>query len=708
MWRLAVLVGLLLATALAGCAPDPPAAAPPREMAVQPGSEGQPAAPMPRYGNPQVLGQPIPAQPVFTPSAANSAAIPSAARAPASLEEVDCTQYVPSDSLAVTVFWPRRSLSKPEVAILPIQEMIEQMATSDLSVDLRAPGVFLRASRIRLSQIEMAIHIVDRLRGGAAAGNNRPESGAWLEAEQSAEFFGSVSDAYILRFIGPAPREGAMAMLFQPQEVSLAGKTYYGRGMDNSRTAAFFPDERTLILGEETLVRKMIVYQMLPAPGPVADFLRGLDPEHDISSFINWQRLRAQLPAEVRTTPLYQSLADRLVTAKVLVRLSARPSLRLVLEGANPDAAAHLEGAARRWVEIAGQYGNDAQASAREAERLGTDWERLASRVLSAMRVEQVGKRVEISLIDFLGLGEAFALADLLASGGRPQFASTTEPPPEPNDSGAAAEIRQLIPAAAGIRLADFVVFASSGDAPKPEQFKEHPLTLGLMNCWKYDDEIQAVYRAQFEEFCFLTPGDPDPAQIGQVMAASSWLGYCSMIQPEYITDLTCRTDAQTAQGTVSFQVPGLFQGKVRYAARRIAGAWQITEFQMPARTWKFARDQQGSWHWSDLYGDVTDPRRAPAEFPVMGRVTWRKKPLTSGQIEFFHERFPEWPFAGKSLRAGVNNSGVYSIDLPKGIYFVRIVGAAKEIPEKYSRLDTSGLRAEIKEQDQVVNWNLQ
>jgi hypothetical protein len=46
----------------------------------------------------------------------------------------------------------------------------------------------------------------------------------------------------------------------------------------------------------------------------------------------------------------------------------------------------------------------------------------------------------------------------------------------------------------------------------------------------------------------------------------------------------------------VSFEVPGLYQGKVQYAAQRHHGKWLITEFIMPAYGIHLVRADDGLW----------------------------------------------------------------------------------------------------------------
>ncbi len=54
-------------------------------------------------------------------------------------------------------------------------------------------------------------------------------------------------------------------------------------------------------------------------------------------------------------------------------------------------------------------------------------------------------------------------------------------------------------------------------------------------------------------------------------------------IHLDRITDCTFKTDGDTATGTVSFTVPGLYKGKAHFYAERHEGEWFICQFSMPS-----------------------------------------------------------------------------------------------------------------------------
>ncbi len=172
------------------------------------------------------------------------------------------------------------------------------------------------------------------------------------------------------------------------------------------------------------------------------------------------------------------------------------------------------------------------------------------------------------------------------------------ETPNVPDGSGETAEaIRALVPAAAGIQNAAMYSVAASATAPTPTSFESKTLTTMLFT---YEIDPTDLHEAQAEEFRFLSP-KPKPAVLAAESGRTQQLGYFSMIQPDRITDFTCKVDGDRAKGVVSFGVPELYMGKVHYIAERAADRWEIKEFDLPAHGWRFVRIEEGTWEWVRL-----------------------------------------------------------------------------------------------------------
>ena len=102
--------------------------------------------------------------------------------------------------------------------------------------------------------------------------------------------------------------------------------------------------------------------------------------------------------------------------------------------------------------------------------------------------------------------------------------------------------------------------------------------------------------------FKFLTDPKPiDPAKLaGAIMGPKDKDGKfrktATVIQPEYITDCTCKVDGATATGTVTFKADKVYEGKVEYTARKKDGKWRIEEFRLPDGEFATTLSADGKW----------------------------------------------------------------------------------------------------------------
>jgi len=160
-------------------------------------------------------------------------------------------------------------------------------------------------------------------------------------------------------------------------------------------------------------------------------------------------------------------------------------------------------------------------------------------------------------------------LGAVLAAVGWSFYSSAGSAPPpngplvrkEPDASEEAAAIRALIPAAAGMRNADMDTvdkIAAAGTVPRFNALQEHTLSVILM---VYGIHPPGLYEAQAEELRFGPNAGGE--SLAKEIRRTRQLGYYSMIQPDRITDFTCKVDGKTAKGIVSFKVPDLYQGRV-------------------------------------------------------------------------------------------------------------------------------------------------
>ena len=233
---------------------------------------------------------------------------------------VSCSagSIVPPDALFVSVVFPRRTLSRPELAGAPIAQVLQKIGHLDRPVEMPVPTRFLTDLGVPLENVEQAICVVTGIRttGDASSAEEelderiprtgRVEEHAAPDREQDSWLYGPLMEAYVVRLTGPAPRDEAVDLLFRPQEIALGGKTYFGQGKDTGAVAVHFPDERTMIVGEERVVRQMLA----PADRPQCDWPRpwtDLTCEADILGVIDVAAVREQLSDGAETGPAVES-----------------------------------------------------------------------------------------------------------------------------------------------------------------------------------------------------------------------------------------------------------------------------------------------------------------------------------------------------------------------------------------------------------------
>lgn len=153
---------------------------------------------------------------------------------------------------------------------------------------------------------------------------------------------------------------------------------------------------------------------------------------------------------------------------------------------------------------------------------------------------------------------------------------------------------KELLPAAAGISNADFEALSEN---PRPDVVKSKSLSLVLLTL----RPTKTPDAAKDKEFRFL--GDTiNPSDIARAMWRSKDEGYASFIQPKYITDCTCESTAERAEGIVTFK-HDLFTGRIPFVAQATKDGWIITEFRLPQYKTKVVRDKDGVWSQEDLKG---------------------------------------------------------------------------------------------------------
>jgi hypothetical protein len=469
--------------------------------------------------------------------------------------------------------------------------------------------------------------------------------------------------------------------------------------------AVHFPDERTMIVGEERVVRQMLA----PAdrPSALGAALDQVDREADIQGAIDVAAVRDQLKRQTGKGPQSKDAADDATVATFSVQLDSRPSAKVVVRAKDAEASAEIVellrngiAAVREQLEAMSPW--HAETEVQEFRTLVRD---LFARGLNSLKVERVEDRVEITLADFAPLKDLTALLNLFSATTLRDAIVPLPPVPLFDEDGTATAIRRLIPPAAGCRAEVVCTIARSPTTPKPQDIMKD---LGLsMIVLTYRIPPPGMYAAHAEEFRF--DALPRPSKLAEELLRNRYLGYYSMIHLDRITDFTCDVQGETAKGSVSFKVPRLYEGKVQYLAERVEGRWRIKELHLPIHRWRFVRTEDGQWKWFNTFGDVGDlVRRAgpasprwPGQQSVSGKITLDGKPLTEANIEFLHN--VDVLFQGSAFV----QDGSYRTKLPTGSYHVIILNSRPEVPNKYRTPDRSGLMIEVKEEENTIDFDL-
>jgi hypothetical protein len=155
-------------------------------------------------------------------------------------------------------------------------------------------------------------------------------------------------------------------------------------------------------------------------------------------------------------------------------------------------------------------------------------------------------------------------------------------------------QAKKLLPEAAGISNADFRALMED---PRPETVKSKSLSLVLLALKPPEKNPDAA-----KEFRFFEDKPRPVSDVLDAMWISKDEGYASILQPKYITDCTCESTAERAEGLVTFQCD-LFAGRIPFSAQATKDGWVITEFRLPQYKTKVVRGKDGVWEQQALTG---------------------------------------------------------------------------------------------------------
>jgi hypothetical protein len=163
----------------------------------------------------------------------------------------------------------------------------------------------------------------------------------------------SVAPGLIVRFAEPPDRKQLITKLLKEvREETVDGKTYSKSTTEKiggAAMAGYMPDDRTLLIATEPLLRKMMEARQVQ--GPLVDRLRSLPPDRDATVVCAVRAMRSPLSggaSQVREVlPLkleeWAALPQRVEVLAASVNLKSDPFLQVVLDCAVEESAAALE-----------------------------------------------------------------------------------------------------------------------------------------------------------------------------------------------------------------------------------------------------------------------------------------------------------------------------------------------------------------------------
>ena len=155
-------------------------------------------------------------------------------------------------------------------------------------------------------------------------------------------------------------------------------------------------------------------------------------------------------------------------------------------------------------------------------------------------------------------------------------------------------EILELMPVAASMSLEAMKQLGSSQASPTLDSVKSQSLTVLFLffNPNHVDVSVEDFER----HVAWFANTYPRPSELIAPMMASQNDGYASVIQPGSINALGCKIEGDHATGRAIFELTGIFEATVDYAAQRADDSWKITSFEIPRLQAKTVLQDDGSW----------------------------------------------------------------------------------------------------------------
>jgi hypothetical protein len=607
----------------------------------------------------------------------------------------ELAQYVPNNSLAAIVVRPAKTLATPGLEVTG--EFLERLSyTGDNTLQSRS--MLLRGVGLKLADVEQAIYVVDAIRKPRRFKEGDELGG---EVQAALSLYGPLVDAYVLRFKKEIPDFAVNSLLYRPKRVEFADKSYFGQGSDVDAAAACKLDSRTALFGSERAVRKMLAARK-GEPGDFRTAIQNANSERDVVLVVNTAAIQSAFHGELMSAPTAKLIFESTNLTTLEIDVAPQVAIHLCGETADAQSARNVKSAIEELIVTAKQNMPPIDQVRNPVAKLLVE---TASKGLNALKISVSERELTIDAVDLVTFDELRQIITNVISRPRRPLAASYDAAVKVVSTGDAAAIRALIPMAAAMSTETMTHIAVSDSLPELPHFRDQPLSLSVLRLQSVTEDVAALYPGLADEFKFGSDGEfpivPKPQELAQSLVASAWLGGCSMIQPEYITKLTCDVDGDRARGFVRFEsfhfIGGpLYQGQVNYLAARHQGTWQIVEFEFPVRKWKFTLGDDGNWTWTTPFGNYGQARSQPVEV----RVVIDGEPAANCIVDWFHLESPSHWSSGRP-----RENGIVKAEMLKGRYRVRVRGEG--IAEEYQKANTSELDIMIDDETDAVTIEL-
>ncbi len=285
--------------------------------------------------------------------------------------------YLPPGAMMAVVGYPRRSLTAPEAEMMPI-EILSAAGKQQFGVDPL--------------DIESVLFVV------LPPGETEPGFGA------------------VLRLARP----------YSLDDLKWEGQPYR-RGMHPGAPDLLMPDDRTLLVGQATVLRQMLASHAKPSEGPLAKLMARTRVEGDLMALAVLEPVRPMLAAELADAPFpppfdgLKNVPDLVDALKLDVGAARGTMLALTILAVDEEAAEQLERIINGLLDVGRQMAlmqfAEQEPSDDPVEQAAAQYtQRISGKLVEMLRPERAGRRLRIAIDDQGGSSTQLATVGVLVA----------------------------------------------------------------------------------------------------------------------------------------------------------------------------------------------------------------------------------------------------------------------------------------------------